>query len=95
MIIKWQSRRSRHFHIAVDPSAKKNGLERGRLVNMKNEGIGPLVPVESIATHMPEEDFVPFTGDPAPILAVLERCLREEREEQEKERASRKEREAK
>lgn len=61
----------KHLYIVV--TGEKDDLVYGRLVNMEAKTVGDAEPVASIANHTPGVEWQEFTGDPAPVLAMLER----------------------
>jgi hypothetical protein len=43
----------------------------GRLVSLEGRTVGPEVPIDSIAAHLPDAHFRHFTGDTRPVLDLL------------------------
>jgi hypothetical protein len=46
-------------------------LAYGRLVSLEGQTVGPEVPIDTIAAHIPDAHFRRFTGDPGPVLDLL------------------------
>jgi hypothetical protein len=61
-----------HYIVQTRVDTTADGrLAYGRLVSLEERTVGPEVPIDSIAAHMPDAHFRRFTGDPGPVLDLL------------------------
>lgn len=78
MKVAYTNKDDQDQHIVV-ADQKYKGLDYGCLVSVKAGRVAQMLPVGSIGNHMPDTEWVPFEGDPAPILALVEKAASEGR----------------